>query len=452
MSLQHTIPDNTYRDAKSNKSFAGFNYVDNIPDSFRTYDRKLNQLNKIEQGRAAFMRLLLNYAKRQGNVHIATDTRTSWGIERTRLPRLYFRADSASTASAKHDVLKLDESGARCQTGDMYALMGFYVPKGRDVDSLANDVPTTSKAAATPIPEYIKVISVTKVSGGYDVIVERNFLGTNLAAAGHASMSVTYSAGGPYSDGMFLWKALNSLAEGSDDMQIYSDTDDDDFNYCQIVGAKWGANETEQNVNRFWSPEKTFQRNGRRTLGEFYDALDVMYLLGTRHTELVGGKRKWYLGGLLDFAPQKNYIEYGDTLFNTRYMNSVLKDKFYYGSQVKIVIAGQDFYTDFGNMIDNRIILPAATTGWGVELTQFRASNGGTILVAPSDTLSLNGMADYAIMYDPATFTYGHLQNMDIKTIKHLAVNPHEMTAEIYGQVTAKRNNPDAVHVFLRKS
>lgn len=447
-----TIPTNPYRDAKSNKSFAGHNYVDNIPDSFRTYDRKLNQLDKIGQGRAAFMRLLLNYAKRQGNTWIAKDTRTSWGIERTRLPRLYFRADSASTANDKNDVLKVDESGASALPGNIYALMGFYVPKDRNVDPLANDVPTTSKAAATPIPEFVKVISTTKVTGGYDLVVERNFRGTNLAAAGHATMAVTYSAGGPYGDGMFLWKALNSMSEGSDDLQIYSDTDDDDFNYCQIVGAKWGATETEQNVDRFWSSEKTFQRNGRRTLGEFYDALDVMYLLGTRGFETVGGKRKWYMGGLLEFAPQSNYHEYGDTLFNTRYMNAFLKDKFYYGSQVKLAICGQDFYTDVANMLDNRIILPANVTGWGLELTQYRAANGGTVLFAPSDTLSLNGMPDYAIMYDPDAFTYGHLQNMDLRTIKHLAVNPHEMTAEIYGQLTAKRSNPDAIHVLLRKS
>jgi hypothetical protein len=100
-------------------------------------------------------------------------------------------------------------------------------------------------------------------------------------------------------------------------------------------------------------------------------------------------------------------------------------------------------------MIDNKIILPAATNGWGVELTRYNATNGGTLLFAPSDTLSLHGMSDYAIVIDPAHFQYGHLQNMDIKTIMGSDINPHEMTAEIYGQVTFKRTNPDAHWMFV---
>jgi hypothetical protein len=101
-------------------------------------------------------------------------------------------------------------------------------------------------------------------------------------------------------------------------------------------------------------------------------------------------------------------------------------------------------------MIDNKIILPAATNSWGVEMQRFSATNGGTLLVAPSDTLSLHGMSDYCYVIDPAHFQYGHLQNMDIKTITVPQTNPHQMEAEIYGQITAKRTNPLAHFVFLK--
>jgi len=101
-------------------------------------------------------------------------------------------------------------------------------------------------------------------------------------------------------------------------------------------------------------------------------------------------------------------------------------------------------------MIDNKIILPANVNSWGVELVRFRATNGGTILLTPSDTLSLHGMSDYMYLFDPSHFRYGHLQNMDIKTLTVNQTNPHEMEAEIYGQITFQRTNPDAHWVFLK--
>jgi hypothetical protein len=215
---------------------------------------------------------------------------------------------------------------------------------------------------------------------------------------------------------------------------------------------KWSATDVEQNVDRFFSSEKTFQRNGRRALEEFFKELDVMALFGSRRTETENGRRKWYTGGIAEFIPAGNHIPYSDSLFQTKNFNTQLKDMFYYGSQTKIVVCGADFYTNFSNMIDNKIILPAATNSWGVELQKFNATNGGTLLFAPSDTLSLHGMSDYAYVIDPASFQYGHLQNMDINTITVPQVNPHQQEAEIFGSVTFKRTNPHAHWVFLRAS
>ena len=174
-----------------------------------------------------------------------------------------------------------------------------------------------------------------------------------------------------------------------------------------------------------------------------------MATFGTRKTEIENGRRKWYAGGILEFVPSSNWIAYNDTLFNTKEFNTQIKDMFYFGNQTKLVLAGADFYTKFSNMIDNKIILPSATNSWGVELMKFNASNGGTLLFTPSDTLSLHGMSDYAIVIDPAHFQYGHLRNMDIKSITVNQTNPHEMEGEIYGQITFKRTNPQAHWVFV---
>ncbi|MDP4194818.1 MAG: hypothetical protein Q8940_07205 [Bacteroidota bacterium] len=451
--MAYTLPVNPVRESNAVSYYAGMPLVDNnILPSNRIYDRRTGLLTFIEEGRSAFARLLLNYAKQRG-AYVARDVETRWGIEYKRLPRLYFNGASSSTSGAKNDVFSLDTAnGARIQKGDIFALMGFYVPSNRDVNPLSNDVPVLAKSTSAPLPELVQVNLVNKTATGYEIIVDRNFLGTNLNANGDASMAMNATSGDVANYGnFFLWKMSPSLTEGSDDQQIYSDLDDWDYNYCQIIMRKWGATETEQNVDRFFGRpgETTFQRNARRSLGEFFDEFDVTALLGVRNTRLENGRRKWYAGGFMEFVPTANYIGYSDSMFITKNFNEVLKNKFYFGAQTKIILGGDNFYTKASNMLDNKIILPASTNSWGLELVRFRAANGGNVLFANSDTMSLNGMSDYGILFDPETFQYGHLQNMDIKQIKPTTTNPHEEVGEIYGQVTFKRSNPDANYVFL---
>lgn len=432
------------------------NVVDQIPSSFRTYDRRTGMLTKISEGRANLMRLLLNYAKSNG-AYVAGDVETRWGLEYERLARIYFAADSTSTGSNTNDLIYVSNAEARrLQAGDILNLMGFWVSPSRGLANATGE-DANIKSSSYPVPEQIKILvnygeGSGTASTNTKLLVRRNFGG--VAPTGHADTLIDI-AGGTWSAPVtepFLWKAGNSIAEGVDDQLTYSDVDEYDYNYCQIVMRKWSATETEQNVNRFFTSEKTFQRNGRRALEEFFKELDVMALFGSRRTEVENGRRKWYAGGIAEFIPAANHKHYDDSLFQTKNFNEEMKDMFYYGNQVKVGLAGADFHIGFSNMIDNKIILPSATNSWGVDLVRFNGTNGGSILLAASDTLSLHGMSDYMYVIDPAHFQYGHLQNMDIKTITVPQVNPHAMEAEIYGQITFKRTNPYAHWVFLRAS
>lgn len=438
--------------------YQGQPVVDNIPSVQRTYDLRTAMLTKISEGRANLMRLLLEYARRRG-AYVTRDVESRWGLEYARLARIYFTADSTSTSGTLHDLLQVSNAeGRRLQPGDILNLMGFWVKydssTGRTM-AAASGAGSNVKTSTYFLPEQIKVMEnygddSGATAGNCLIKVRRNFGGT--APTGHADLLVDI-AGGTWSDPItepFLWKAGNSIAEGRDDQWTYSDVDEYDYNYAQIVMRKWSATETEQNVDRYFTNEKTFQRNARRALEEFYKELDSIATFGTRRTETENGRRKWYTGGILEFIPDGNRKHYDDSLFQTKNFNNELKDMFYYGSQTKVAMCGADFYTKFSNMLDNKIILPAATNGWGIELMQFRATNGGTLLFAPSDTLSLHGMSDYCIVLDPEHFQYGHLQNMDIKAISVDTVNPHEMEGEIYGQITFKRTNPQAHWVFVK--
>jgi len=429
--------------------------VDHIPESFRTYDRRTALLTKISEGRANLMRLLLNYAKAKG-AYVAQDVETRWGLEYARLARIYMASDSTSTGTNTNDLIHVSNADARrLQTGDILNLMGFWVSTSRAMAAVTG-AGANVKTSSYPMPEQIKIITNygddSSAAGVTKIKIKRNFGG--VTPTGHVDLLVDV-AGGTWSAPItapFLWKAGNSIAEGRDDQLTYSDVDEYDYNYCQIVMRKWSATETEQNVDRFFTSEKTFKRNGRRALEEFFRELDVIALFGSRKTETENGRRKWYAGGVGNFIPAANHVAYDDSLFQTKNFNNQLKDMFYYGSQTKLALAGADFYVKFSNMIDNKIILPAATNSWGVELVRFNGTNGGSLLLAPSDTLSLHGMSDYVYIIDPDHFQYGHLQNMDIKTISVPITNPHEMEAEIYGQITFKRTNPFAHWVFLQAS
>jgi len=433
--------------------YGGQPVVDVIPAISRTYDRRTALLTKIDEGRNPMMTMLLHYAKSNG-AFVTTDTKSMWGIEYGRLARLYCAVDSQSSSGTKHDVLVLTNSDAnRLQNGDILNLMGFWVSVSSGLANATGE-DANIKSATYNKPEQVKVLtnfgSDSYASGQAKVQVRRNFGG--LEPTGHADLKVDI-AGGTWATSItepFLWKAGNSIAEGRDDQMVYSDTDETDYNYAQIVMRKWAATETEQNVNRFFTNEKTFQRNGRRALKEFFAELEVSAMFGTRRTEVENGRRKWYAGGIHEFIPTSNFVTYDDSLFQTKNFNTQTQDMFYYGSQTKIALCGNTFYTQFANMIDNKIILPASTNSWGLEMMQFRTSAGGTLLITPSDTLSLHGMSDYMYVIDPAHFQYGHLQNMDITSITVPQTNPHEMEAEIYGQITFKRTNPKAHWVFLK--
>lgn len=441
--------------------YNGPTVVDNIPESFRTYDRRTAMLTKISEGRANLMRLLLNYAKSNG-AFVATDTETRWGIEYERLARIYFSSDSTHSSGTKHDIIHvLNAEGRRLQQGDILNLMGFFVSPSRGL-AIATGEDLNIKTSDYGMPEQVKIlvnygegsgnVAGSASSTATKLLVRRNFGG--VEPSGHADM-LTDIAGGTWSDPItepFLWKAGNSIPEGRDDQQTYTDTDEWDYNYCQIVMRKWSATETANNVNTFYTNEKIFQRNGRRALEEFFKEMDVMALFGSRRTEVENGRRKWYAGGIHEFIPADNHIAYDDSLFQTKNFNLAMKDMFYYGSQTKIALAGADFHLGFTNMIDNKIVLPAAVNSWGLDLMRFNGTNGGSLLLVASDTLSLHGMSDYLYVIDPSHFQYGHLQNMDIKTITVPQTNPHEMEAEIYGQITFKRTNPNAHWVFLRAS
>jgi hypothetical protein len=316
------------------------------------------------------------------------------------------------------------------------------------------------------MPEIVRVKSVDAATG--KVVVQRNVSNaadgtyTGVGFTVEATKTTAVSASYVLEEDAFMMKMGNSMIEGSDDQLIHSTSNTYDWNVAQYTMRKWGATDIQQNIRKQWQPEKQMQKNRREALESFFDELEWQAIFGFRKEQEIAGKWQGFAGGMLETLPSTHVqevegIDYSGTDkgdFTIPYFNKMFENKFYYGSQEKVLFCGVNYHTAFATMINSMTQnIPNIVDSWGVQGHKFKTSNGGSLTVVPSDKLSLNGMSDYALLMDPTCFQYGHLQNMDINIIeKNVSSNPHEETGEVYGTFTFKRTNPDANWLFLMKN
>jgi hypothetical protein len=445
--------------------YQGITSVANIPDFQRRYSFRDELVFLVREGRNNMMKVLLEYARRGGNNPLRTDVQFRFRKEFAGTGRFYLKTmtnalEAATAGEAVHVQLKDAKDAKRIQKDDILASMGTFVNPTRSTQ------PQNAKSTTYPLPELLKVIEVNYSTG--QLTVERNFAATlsrTNPGATAIEVSATAGAGKILEADAFLIRMGNSIAEGNDDQKVYSKSGTWDYNFMQQVLRKWGWNDIESNITKAGQGETTQFKNKRETLDDFWDELEWLGLFGTRGEGTdENGKWKGYSGGFFEHVPGNNYHSIKAPVYNTGTntavtmgdfevpkFNKLFADKFYYGSQSKVLLCGERFHTAFAVMLNNMTTaIPAMITEWAVRGHVFDPSNGGRVTVMPSDKMSLNGMTDYAILLDPETFKYVHLQNRDINVIEKLVnTNPHEDTGEINGVIGFERSNPDANHVFI---
>lgn len=439
--------------------------ISHIPDFQRNYNLRDDLVSYIKEGRDNMAKLMLAYAKKNG-AYVVTDVEHRWYLEHKPLQRIYleagaqgsvagdyykFQVKAATDGTSRHNDIK------RIQTDDHLVLMCQFTSHDRTLKPQADKF--TAGALTAPMPELLKVVSVNYDKGYF--LAVRNVAGDNRTSAPTTPdpFTVGTSNGNILPETAFFLKMGNVLTEGSDDQKLFSFSNTWDYNFCQYLMRKWGATDIEKNIKKKGQTEATMVRNKRQALEAFMDELDWNYIFQTRD-QGYDDKNKWWgkMGGLLEYIPKEHYLKvskptYGTDMgdFTIEKFNLLLENKFYYGSQNKVLLAGVNWHTAFSTMINKQTqAVSTILDQWGVRGRRFEASNGGIVDVVPSDTLSLNGMSDYAILFDPSCFKYGHLENMDIDVIENLnSENPHMETGEIFGVLTTKRENPDANWVFV---
>lgn len=459
--------------------YQGASVISHIPDFQRRYNLRDGLITRIQEGRLNMMRVLLDYARRNG-AFVVDDVQPRWYLEHQPINRFYLEVQNnqggTKAATVNTGTFKLDstDDAKRLQTGDYIALMFSHVPVARgavstnldyNYDSAWQTIPM--KDSDTPMPEVCLITDVNYTNG--TVTVERNVAGddrtTDYGGVGLeviASTATPDAANEVLQRDAFFVKMGNSLPEGRVDQLVWSTSNTWDWNNCQFVGRKWAATDIQQNMFKEGvSEQNTFMRNKRLALESLLEELEWQFMFGFRKTENTSdGRWKGWFGGMVEYIPSGHFEDLqapdyssfsskpGD--FTIPNFNKKLEDKFYYGSQEKILVCGVDFHTAFSTMINYMTQdIPTIVDRWSVRGQMFNASNGGSVFVIPSDKLSLYGLSHAALLIDPSSFQYGHLQNMDLTVIDKLtSENPHEDTGEVFGVLTMKRTNPDANWMF----
>lgn len=458
----------------------GASIIGDIPTFQRDWNIRDALIHKVQEGRNNFSRLLMDYARENG-AYVVTDVNHRWFIEQALHNRFYVKAGTKILAGSTSKItLESAYDVKRLQKGDMLVLTFMEVALTRDGVSTCIDYATDVTSGTTyykkhstskPLMELCEISEVDYTSG--TITVKRNLAGDSVTATtggavtiGSANVTTDPGASTINPQDAFFLKAGNAMAEGRNDQRVWTMTNTWDYNVAQFVVRKWGWTDIQQNIARVGQPELQSQRNRRLANDAFWDEIEYLFMYGIRkETTDDDGRWKGYMGGALEFIPSGHIVSLDEPAyssiasggeaklgdFNIPYFNKVMEDKFYYGAQQKILLCGARFHTAFSTMLNLKTnYLPMVTDKWSVKGTSFETSNGGSILVVPSDKMSLNGMDRLAVLMDRDSFHYGHLQNMDINVYEDQVdpKNPHESSGEISGVVTMKRINPDSLWLF----
>jgi len=468
-------------DSQGISYYQGASVISDIPDFQRDYNLRDELITRIEEGRFNMMRVLFDYAM-ENEAYVTDDVQARWYLDYKATPRFYLKTQANQGGTAGTDtyvtstfVLDTIADAKRLQAGDLLTLMCCTVPTTRNANSVMLDYVATPSGGtvyekenlvATPLFEAMRVNEVNYTTGA--VVVERNVAGdgvstdkTGIAFTVVADATTDPGANSIRHEDAFFIKMTRPLAEGKDDVTVWSSSNTWDYNYCQFIIRKWGTTDIQENVRRRGQPGSQYAKNRFEALEQFFEEMEYYAMFGFRQSETTADNEwKGHAGGFFEHVPSGHYValeepDYNSNLragdFSIKKFNKFLTDKFYYGTQNKILLCGEKFHTAFSWMINNMTQnIPVIVDRWGVRGRQFDCSNGGSIFVVPSDTLSLNGLSHIAILMDPSTFRYGHLQNMDVTVVDPLpSTNIHRKSGEIYDVFTFKRVNPDANWVFI---
>lgn len=448
---------------------------------------------EISEGRLSMMRTLLEFAERNGTVEV-NDVRFRLPVKIVPNQRFYITATATSNAlsttftvssnktkiKTAHPQGNIKQTGdiARLEVGQFIMLMFSWVTPARDAKSWYGNRPMIK----APVPEICKITAID-----YDnakITVDRNWAGerrtTHPGAPGKLTVGTTSttastSAGG---DGtvalkdLFFLPLAKSMQEDEIDAKIHNYSGTWAYGMVQRHLRAWGEQHLSEVVAKNLGLPSMGAESKKLAIEAFYKEWEWTSIFSEKSEDYDAETGFWSgtTDGLLTNIPADHYINLLDIDYNSssgigkvpyqttgmgmgsfhpQLFNKLLEEKGYIGSQDKILLCGGGFHTSFATMINIMTQnLPDIKSEWKVEGKRFMSSNGLNVNVVPSDVMSLNGLSNTAILFDPSFFKIINLKGYPTDIFELQNENPLKKNGFIHAIKGFIDLNPDAHWVF----
>lgn len=461
--------------------YQGRSVLASIPEYMRNPNLLLQDLLvNIQEGRQNMMKLLYEEAQRGGVVY-APDVKFRYRVNIKPHDRIYLAEGSYATSNmlttfkvtnyTRPSQSYPTSSGnpkvvgdiARIQEGDYILLMFSYLDKNRVLQ------PQVGESYSKPVPEIAKVVSVNLADNSF--VALRNWAGAQRQTSPVAPPTVTVisNSATPTTNQVrqrdaFFMILPNSVPEDEIDQKIMNYNVTFEEGIMQRVVRAWGGRRMSEVVNANLGNPSPVAQSKQIAIESFFKQWELAALWGEKD-EGFDENYEWYgfTDGLLTKVDKSHYVglvpinysllrsrpEKAFGSFDFPIFNKILEDKGYIGSQRKVLLCGANFHTNittmFNYMTQN---IPNIVSEWKVVGNRFTSSNGLTVDIVPSDTMSLNGMTNKAILYDPAAFKIVQLKNYPTDIVEINNENPLKSNGFIHGVQAFVNLNPDSTWVF----
>lgn len=438
----------------------------------------------IQEGRNQFSKILYQYAEANGRVEMP-DVKFRWRVNITPHKRIYLKQQSV-VSTDRVSTFKLTDftrptqsyptaTGnpkvvgqiAQLQAGDYLLVMFSWLAKDRTGSV------SYKESYSAVVPEICRVISVDYSANS--ITVERNWAGAQRTTSGSNPATFTVVANSTASptstqirerDAFFIILP-RAMKEDEIDAKVHGMSQTWAEGLMQRSLEAWGAGYFQEIINRNLGLGSKIATNKQEAITRYYDKAEIGALFGEKAEGFDPETGDWWgmTDGLLTNIPKEHYIglvpmriqyfrdssmsKYAYGSFDIPVFNKILEDKGYFGSETKLIVCGQKFYTAVSTMINQMTQnIPTIVDSWGVRAISFNSSGGLNVKFILSDVMTLNGFNNKAIMVDPSAFRVVGLKGYPTDIIEIANENPLKSNGFIHGVYAYVDMNPDAHWVF----
>lgn len=464
--------------------YHGRSQIATIPEWQRNPWMLANDLvMNIKEGRSQFAKILYQYAEANGRIEMP-DVKFRWRVNIAPYKRIYLK-QGAVTSTDKVSTFKLTDytrpsqsyptsTGnpkvvgqiAQLQAGDYLLVMFSWLAKDR-TGSVAY-----KESYSAVVPEICRVISVDYSAN--QIVVERNWAGAQRVTAGNnpGTFTVVANSATPTANQLkekdaFFIILPRAMKEDEIDAKVFGMSQTWAEGLMQRSLEAWGSGYFQEVINKNLGLGSKASANKQEAIMRYHDKLEIGSIFGEKAEGFDQETGDWWgmTDGLLTNISKEHYIglvpmriqylrdgsmsKYAYGSFDLPVFNKLLEDKGYYGSETKIIVCGQKFYTSVATMINQMTQnIPTIVDKWGVRAISFDSSGGLNVKFVLSDVMTLNGFGNKAIMVDPSAFRLVGLKGYPTDIIEISNENPLKSNGFIHGVYAFVDLNPDAHWVF----